>query len=158
MDQRACLGLSIKILPFILQFLSFFLFCLLVTRSLWVQRVILVPDHIQGHTHTHSVGLLWTSDRPVAETSAWQQTTHNRQTSISLAGLKPKIPADKRVQTHALERATTGIGQGKFCRVEYVCYIRHHIKSFADRIICLSPASLRHTEVMTVAMPRAPVE
>jgi hypothetical protein len=27
------------------------------------------------HTYTHSVGLLWTSDRPVAETSTWQHTT-----------------------------------------------------------------------------------
>jgi hypothetical protein len=53
-----------------LSLVSFFLILPLVTCSLWVQRVILVPDHIQGHTHTCSVGILWTSDRPVAETSA----------------------------------------------------------------------------------------
>ena len=31
--------------------------------------------HTHTHTQTYSVGLLWTSDRPVAETSTWQQTT-----------------------------------------------------------------------------------
>jgi hypothetical protein len=30
------------------------------------------------HTHTESVGLLWTSDRPVAETSTWQHKTRVR--------------------------------------------------------------------------------
>jgi len=29
------------------------------------------------HTHTHSVRL-WTSDRPIAETSTWQHTTLTR--------------------------------------------------------------------------------
>ena len=29
-------------------------------------------------THTHSVGLLWTRDGPVAEASIWQHTTHTR--------------------------------------------------------------------------------
>jgi len=32
-----------------------------------VQRVIVAPDQIQLDTHTHSVGLLWMRDRPVAE-------------------------------------------------------------------------------------------
>ena len=40
-----------------------------------------VLSHSMTHTHTHthtrtlSVGLLWTSDRPCAETSTWQHTT-----------------------------------------------------------------------------------
>jgi len=29
-------------------------------------------------THTHSVGILWTRDLPVAETSTWQHTTLKR--------------------------------------------------------------------------------
>ena len=42
-------------------FLSFFVsfnfsYFGLVTCSLKVQSVILVPDHIQGHTHTHTIG------------------------------------------------------------------------------------------------------
>ena len=31
--------------------------------------------HTHTHTQTHTVGLLWTRDRPVAETSTWQHTT-----------------------------------------------------------------------------------
>jgi hypothetical protein len=37
------------------------------------------PPHYRGFAitlrHTHSVGLSWTSDQPVAETSTWQHTT-----------------------------------------------------------------------------------
>ena len=59
----------------------------------------------------HSVGLLWTSDRLVAETSTRQHTTlTNRQTSLPQAGFKPTIPASERPQTYALDRAVTGIG------------------------------------------------
>ena len=36
--------------------------------------------------------------------------THNRQTSMPLAVLKPAIPASERPQTHALDRAATGNG------------------------------------------------
>jgi len=38
----------------------------------------LLFDFRQSHplTCTHSVGFLWTSDRPVAETSTWQHTTN----------------------------------------------------------------------------------
>jgi hypothetical protein len=37
--------------------------------SLQEQRVIFQSDHTQGHA-PQSVGLLWMSDRPIAETSA----------------------------------------------------------------------------------------
>jgi hypothetical protein len=53
---------------------SLFLFWPLSTYSMQMYRVIILPDHIQWHTH--SVGLLWTSNRIVAETSAWQHTTN----------------------------------------------------------------------------------
>jgi len=36
--------------------------------------------------------------------------THNRQTSMPPAGLEPTFPASMRPQTHALDRAATGIG------------------------------------------------
>jgi len=36
--------------------------------------------------------------------------THNRQTSMPPVGFKPTIPASKRPQTHALDRAATGVG------------------------------------------------
>ena len=34
---------------------------------------------------------------------------HNRQASVPLAGFEPAVPASKRLQTHALDRATIGI-------------------------------------------------
>ena len=53
------------------------------------------PPHSWGFLITNkaasqSVGLLWTSDQPVAETSIWQHThnTHNRQTSMSPGGIR----------------------------------------------------------------------
>jgi hypothetical protein len=63
----------------------------------------------------HTVGLLWTSDQPVAETSlpAQDNTTyrHNRQTSIPSAGFEPATPATKRPQTYALDRAATEVSR-----------------------------------------------
>ena len=35
-------------------------------------------SHSMTHTHTHARTLLWTSDRHVAQTSTWQQTTLTR--------------------------------------------------------------------------------
>jgi hypothetical protein len=74
------------------------------------------PPHSWGFEITHtdttqSIGLLWASDQPVAETSTWQtHNTHNRQTSMPPAGFEPAIPAGERLQTHALDRSATGIG------------------------------------------------
>jgi hypothetical protein len=65
---------------------------------------------INASRHTqeapHSVGLLWTSDQPDAGT----HNTRKRQISLPLAGFEPTIPASERPQTHALDRAPTGIG------------------------------------------------
>jgi hypothetical protein len=61
------------------------------------------------YTVRHTVGLLWTSDQPVAEASTYTGQ-HKRQTSMSRAGFEPAIPATKRPQTYALDRAVTGIG------------------------------------------------
>jgi hypothetical protein len=49
--------------------------------------------------HTHSVGLLWTSDQPVTETSTWQHTTLTRDGHPC-----------SRPQTYDLVRAATGTG------------------------------------------------
>ena len=71
-------------------------------------------DHTQ--THTHSLGLLWTSDQLVAET--YTDNTHSRQTSIPPPlGFEPAIPASERPQTYALDCAATGTGETRntFC-------------------------------------------
>jgi hypothetical protein len=44
-------------------------------------------------TYTYLVGLLWTRDRLVLETSTWQHNNYKRQTSIPPAGFEPAIPA-----------------------------------------------------------------
>ena len=49
----------------------------------------------------HSVRLLWTSYQRDAEISIWEHTTYP-------AGFEPAIPASKRPQTHALDRAASG--------------------------------------------------
>ena len=68
------------------------------------------PPHSRGFCITHSdapqsIGLLWTSDRLVAETSTWQHTTLTPQ-----AGFEPTIPASERPRNYALDLTVTGIG------------------------------------------------
>jgi len=63
----------------------------------------LIREVPRSHTDTpHSVGLLWTSDRPVSETSPWQHNTHKKQTSMPPAGFEPTVWASGRPQTQAL--------------------------------------------------------
>jgi dethiobiotin synthetase len=57
-----------------------------------------------------SVGLLFTSDQPVADTSTRHHTTINRQTSMPPAGFQPTAPANERPQTPVLDLAAAGIG------------------------------------------------
>jgi len=66
----------------------------------------------RSHSDTpHSIGLLWKSNQPDAETSTWQKhNTQKRQTSTPLAGFELAIPGSYWPQTHALDRAATGIG------------------------------------------------
>ena len=55
-----------------------------------VGQGLLITEDSWSHSDTpQSVGLLWTSDRPVAKTSTWQ---HSRETSTPLAGFEPTIP------------------------------------------------------------------
>ena len=66
-----------------------------------------VHDHTQLDT-PQSVGRLWMSDHPDAETSTYN--THKKRTSIPSAGFEHTISAGERPQTHALDRAATGTG------------------------------------------------
>jgi len=73
---------------------------------------LLITEDSRSHSDTpQSVGLLWISNQPDAQTSTWQ--THNnpkRQTTMSPPVVETKTPASERPQTHVLHRATTGIG------------------------------------------------
>jgi len=70
--------------------------------------MIVAPEHIQWQTH--SVGLLWTTDRPVTKASTcMKHHIHKRQTSIHTTGFEPTIQASKLLQTHTLGHTATGI-------------------------------------------------
>ena len=73
------------------------------------------PPHYQGFTNTLRNTTFGTT--PPGEGSVRRrdlylttQYTHNRQTSMITAGFEPAIPEIERLQTHALDRAATGIG------------------------------------------------
>jgi hypothetical protein len=85
-------------------------------RILTVSRDFLLPRTIHtlldlglligkiSRTHSdtpHPLGLPWTSDQPVAETSIWQHTTLTRETSMFQWRFEPAIPGSKRPQTDA---------------------------------------------------------
>ena len=68
------------------------------------------PLHYQGFTITlplHSVGLLWTGDQPVAETT---HNTHWRKISKPLAEFESAIQARDRPQSHTLDGEAAVIG------------------------------------------------
>jgi len=62
----------------------------------------LLIHEVSKHTQNdapQSVGLLWTSDQLVAETSTWQQQQqqqHSQQTSMPPAGFEPTTSAGER--------------------------------------------------------------
>jgi len=61
---------------------------------------------------SHSVGILWTSDQLVAETSTWQHTTLiTDKHPCPTVGFEPTISAGERSQTYALDRAATETGK-----------------------------------------------
>jgi hypothetical protein len=67
----------------------------------------------RSHSDTpHSVGLLWTSDQPGAETSISTSThnTHNRQISMPRRGFEPASQQASGRRRHDIDRAATGIG------------------------------------------------
>jgi hypothetical protein len=63
------------------------------------------------HPHTHTIGLLCTSDHPVAWTATY--TTHNvhkRRIFMPSAAFELAMQAVEVLQTYALDRTTTRIG------------------------------------------------
>jgi hypothetical protein len=66
----------------------------------------LIVEASRSHSDTlHSIGLLWTSDQLDAETSTFLLTTLTPPAFFESA-----ITASELQQSHALDRATTGIG------------------------------------------------
>jgi hypothetical protein len=107
--------------------------------------------HVALSTFTFTITLRHTTlDRtPLDEWSAHcrdlyliTHNTHKRQTSMPPAGLEPTIPVSERQQTHALDRAATGIG--------YVYILPcKNIKQY----VCLEVFSVRY-EIIARVIPR----
>jgi hypothetical protein len=86
------------------------------------------------HSDTpHSAQFLWTNDRPDTKTSTWQHNTlaWNRHLCTP-AGFEPVIPTSGRPQTHALDRASTGIGvcRNTWARCSFVECFNHPVRVF----------------------------
>jgi hypothetical protein len=65
----------------------------------------LIIEATRSHSDTpHSVGLLWTSDQPVAETSTWQHTKHTTDIhaprGIRTQNPRKQAAADSRLTPH----------------------------------------------------------
>jgi hypothetical protein len=76
-------------------------------QQLLISQGLLIIEASRSHSDTpHSVGLLWTREKPDAETAYY---THKRQIFMTPAEFEPAIPASERPKTHALDRAATGI-------------------------------------------------
>jgi hypothetical protein len=101
---------------------SFIKFCSFVTMSpphphpmtqqSLVGQGLLIVGTSRSHSETpQSVGLLFTSDQPVAETSLPVNTEITRDRFSIPTKFEPAIPTSERQQIHALDRAAYGIGQ-----------------------------------------------
>jgi len=73
-----------------------------------VQQLLSGQSLLIGAARSHSVGLLWTSDQPDADTCTRQHPT--QQTAMPPAGFEPTILSGERPETYALDSAVTGIG------------------------------------------------
>jgi hypothetical protein len=65
---------------------------------------------------SHSLWILLTSDRPVAETATWQHTSITRDRHDP-TGFETTIPASERLQNHALDIMAASFGSNTSIRV-----------------------------------------
>ena len=83
------------------------------TRQPLTRQALLIAEVSRSYSDTqHSVGLLWTSDQPNAETSTC--TTNNSfkiHASMTPSGFETSNPESIWPQTHAFGRAVTGVGR-----------------------------------------------
>ena len=59
------------------------------------------------------MGLLWTSDQPVAEAATYPTHNKHKMNIHTLKGFEPVIAAVEWLQNYALDRTATGIGSSK---------------------------------------------
>jgi len=90
----------------------------------------------------HSVGLLWSSDRPVSVISTWQHTTLTTDIHAP-RGIRHRNPLSERPQTHALESGTSKIGCQHCALFDISSLNRRYIKQQQN----YEPTTLRNKHV-----------
>jgi hypothetical protein len=91
-------------------------YCFWHNSTLWVRTSITRFLH---HTHpTLTVGLLWTSDQPVAETSTWQHTTHTSDIHAP-GGTRIRNLSRRAAADYALDPEVTATGKRLLYRPKY---------------------------------------
>jgi len=85
-----------------------------------VRQVLLVGDVSKSHADTpHSVWLLWTNDRPVAETFTWQ---HSQETGIHAYGkIRSHNPSNRAVADSLLRPRDHRIVNGVYRHLRTGC-------------------------------------
>ena len=79
-------------------------------RQSLVGQGLLLVEVSRSHSDTRqSLGILWTSDRPVAKTSTRRHTILTRDNVRVLSQFRERNPRKRRQQTHAWDRAAPGI-------------------------------------------------
>jgi hypothetical protein len=99
-------------------------------RASWLSRL---HDHTQTHHTLGSTPLdKWSAQRRDLDLTT--HNTHKRQTSMPSVGFEPAIPESTRPQTHALDRADTGIGS-YLVKDVFHTHVYIHIYGMGDKII-----------------------
>jgi len=102
--------------------------------------------HLVTHK-THLVGLPWTRDQHITETSTCTtHNTHKRKTFMSPAESELATPASQQPQSHALDRATTGIFSPRSSKIIVASSHFHHNSS--GIIIFFSRLSYSSTSII----------
>jgi hypothetical protein len=113
-------ALLFKILLVCWTFLMRCIYFVMAQKRLVGQRFLIVEvSRLHSDAPLNSVGLIWTSDQPVAETSTWQHTT----LTTDRHALAVAMPASERPQNHAWDRAVTGFGPKETYLLTY-CTVR----------------------------------
>ena len=104
---------------------------------------LLIHEVSQSHSDTrHSVRLLWMSDRPVAETSSWQNKyIHKTKIHTTGGGFQSAVPASKLQLTHALEG-------GHWCRHSYKTR-KYNVNSC---VLCLTDTRQRKSTIILIQL------
>jgi hypothetical protein len=108
-----------------------------------VGQGLLIIEASRSHSDTpQSVGLLRTSDRPIAKTSTWQYATLARDNYPCPGGIR--IPASERSKTHAADRMAARIGSARLFEII--------VSGYKITVLCWLPTPrYRHQESATLA-------